>query len=122
MRGCLGETVGLGKFGEPSQGFDSRQEKVGSAAYGGEGGQPPDRFADGAIGDLEFQRAVLGADDRIAFVFQLVKVPVIHPYVLRKLELADEARANDGSRDAPLPSVVGRAVRAMRAVSKAAPD
>ena len=68
------------------------------------------------------KRAVLCADDRVALVAELVKIPIVHPDILRKLELADEACADHERRDAALLSVLGRAFGQRRPVGAAAPN
>ncbi len=107
---------------EVSKRLDAGQEEVGAASDGGEGRQPCDLLPDRPLRDLEFQRAVLLADDRIALVAEFVEIPVIDPHVLRELELADEARADHEGRDPALHAVLRRAFRQRRAVGGAAAD
>ena len=102
---------------EVSKRLDAREEEVGAASHGGEGRQAGDFFADRALGDFVFERAVLSANDRVAFVAELVKVPVVCPDVLRELELADEARADHESGDATLGPVFRSALRQVTAIS-----
>ena len=52
------------------------------------------------------------ADDRVALVAELVEILVVDPDILRELELADKARADDEGRDAALPAVVRLGLRA----------
>src|SRR5262245_18590689 len=73
--------------------LDAWEEEVGAASYRGEGWKPLDHLPNGSLGDLVFQRAVLGADDRIAFVAEFMKRPIIGPDVLSKLELPDKTGA-----------------------------
>ena len=91
---------------EISKRLDAGEEEVGAASHGGECRQARDFFADRALGNFVFERAVLVADDRVAFVTKLVKVPVVRPNVLRELELADEARADHESGDPTLDAVL----------------
>src|SRR6202040_846297 len=107
---------------EVSKGLDTREEEVGAAPHGGEGGQTGDFLSDRAFGDFVFERAILVADYRVAFVAELVKVPVVCPYVLCELELADEARADHESGDATLGPVFRSALRQVRAIGGAAAD
>jgi hypothetical protein len=74
-----------------SKRLEARHKKVGPTSDGREGWQTGDFLSDGALRDFVFERAILGADDRVAFVAELVKVPIICPNVLRELELSDEA-------------------------------
>ena len=64
----------------------------------------------------------MGADDGIAFVAEFVEVPVVYPDVLRELELADEARADDEGGDPALDSVVGSAFQQRRPIRRPSPD
>ena len=112
----------VGKCREISKRLDAGEEKVSAASHGGEGRQAGDLFADRTLGDFEFERAVLMADDRVALVAELVKIPVVHPDVLRELELPDEARADHESGNAALRAVLRRVLRQMRSVGGAAAD
>ena len=69
--------------------LDAGEEEVGAASHSREGRQASNFFADRTLGDFVFERAVLCADDRIALVTELMKIAVISPYILRKLELSD---------------------------------
>src|SRR6478609_996006 len=107
---------------EVSKRLDPGEKEVGAASYGGEGRQAGDFFADWALGDFVFERAVLIADDRVAFVAELVKIPVVRPNVLRELELSNEARADHECCDAALHAVLRGVLRQMRTVRGAATD
>ena len=61
------------------------------------------------------------ADDRVALVAELVKILVVGPDILGKLELADEARADHERCDAALCPSSGH-LRVRRAVSRTAAD
>src|SRR4029077_6304730 len=87
------------------------QEKIRAASDRREGRQTGDPLADRTPRDFEFQRAVLMADDRVAFIAELVKTPIVDPDILRELELADEARADHERRDTALLAIFGRAFR-----------
>ena len=89
---------------------------------GGERRKPCDLLADRPLGDLEFQRAVLVADDRVVLVAEFVEILVVGPDVLRELELADEARADDERGDAALHAVLGRVFGQGRPVGGPAAD
>ena len=52
------------------------------------------------------------ADDRVAFIAEFVKTPIVGPDILRELELADEARADHERRDTALLAVLARIPRA----------
>jgi hypothetical protein len=93
--------------------FDSREKKVGSAPHGGEGWQSGDFLADWTLGDFKFERTVLMADDRIAFITELVEVRPIRPNVLQELELTDKARAEHKRCDAALDSIFWCVIRQM---------
>src|SRR5262245_40340890 len=56
------------------------------------------------------------------FIAEFLKVTVIHPDVLVKLELADEARPDHESRYAALHAVLRRILRQRRAIGCAAAD
>src|ERR1700756_3835618 len=86
-----------GERGEVSEAVEAGEEEVGPAGERGEGGQPLEHLADGTLGDLVFQCAVLCSADGIPLVAQLVEVAVVDPHVLRELELAGEA-GGDGGR------------------------
>src|SRR6478609_8386954 len=79
---------------EVSKRLDTGKEEVGTATYGGECWKAGDLFSDGAFGDFEFERTVVVAYDWVALVAELMEVVVVHPHVLRKLELPDEARTD----------------------------
>src|ERR1700757_4179591 len=95
-----------GERGEVSEAVEAREEEVGPAGERGEGGQSLENLADGTLGDLVFQCAVLCSADWIPLVAQFVEVAVVDPHVLCELELADEAGADDERRDAPIRTVV----------------
>src|SRR3984957_16969494 len=101
---------------------EARKEKVRAASYCGEGRQSDDCLANGPFRYLELQRSVLRAYDRIAFVAELVEIPIVRPDVLRKFELPNKARADYERRDAALDAVVSLAVRQMRSIGRAAAD
>ena len=109
---CSARLIELAECGEISQRLEAGQEKVGAAPHGRECRQAGDLLADRPLRDLVFQRAVLVADDRVALVAELVEIPVVHPHVLRELELADQARADHERGDAALDAVVRRALPA----------
>ena len=98
---------------EVSKRLDAREKEVSAASHGGEGRQAGDFFADRTLGDFVFKRAILSADDRVAFIAELVKIPVVRPNVLRELELSNEARADHEGRNAALGPVLGGAFRQM---------
>src|SRR6266516_6425224 len=74
----------VGECREVSKRLDAGQQEVRATSHGGEGWQAVDFLADRPLGNIEFERAVLSADDRVAFVAEFVKVPVVHPDVLSK--------------------------------------
>ena len=92
--------------------FEAREKEVGAALHGREGRQAGDLFANRSFGNLDFERAVLRADDRIALVAQLVKITVVSPYVLRELELSDQACTDDERRYAAVGTIVRSVFRA----------
>src|SRR4051812_35652455 len=114
--------VSIGGCGEISKRFNAREKEVSAASHGGKCRQAGDLFPDRAFGDLEFKRAVLAADDRVPLVAELVKVSVVHPYVLGKLELPDQAGAEHECGYAALCTVLPRVLRQMRSVGSAAAD
>src|SRR5439155_13176666 len=62
----------------------------------------------------------LSADDRVALVTELVKVCVISPYILQKLELSDKACTDDESRYAAVGAIVWSVFRQRQTISSAA--
>ena len=114
--------AGVAKRREISKRLDAWKEEVGAAPHGGECRQAGDFFADWTLRDFEFERAVVIADDRVAFVAELVKVPVVHPDVLCELVLPDETCADHECGDATLHAVVRRILRQMGPVGGAATD
>src|ERR1700751_3927113 len=113
---------GIGERREVSERLDAGEKEVSPGCYGGEGRQAGDLSADGTFGDFEFEGAVVGADDRVTFVAEFVKVAIVHPHVLSKLVLPNEARADDECGDAALNAVVQRVLRQVRAIRGAAAD
>src|SRR6476620_9501193 len=101
---------------EVSKRLDAREKEVSAASHGGEGRQAGDFFADWPLGDFVFERAVLSADDRVAFVAELVEIPVIHPDVLCEFVLPNEACADHERGDAALRTVLRPVLRQMRSV------
>src|SRR5271163_3887851 len=84
---------------EIAERLQAGKEEVCAAPDCREGWQARDLLANWTLGHFEFQRAVLVADDRIAFVSEFVKVPVVRPDILRELELPDKAAADHKGRD-----------------------
>src|SRR5262245_39726428 len=109
----------IGQCREISKRLEPREEEVGTAPDGGERWQSDDLLSHWTFGDLELQRAVLGADDRIALVAEFVEISVVDPHILSELVLANQAGAEHERRDAPLHAVVGGTFRQVRAVSRA---
>src|SRR5262245_42630027 len=108
--------------GEILEPLEAGQEEIRAAAAGGERRQPLDRSLDRPLRNLVLERAVVGADERVALVAELVEVLVVDPDVLRELELPDQARAQHERGDAALDTVLRRACGQLRAVGAAAPD
>ena len=79
-----------------TKGLESGKKKVCTATNRRECRQTLDRLADRPLRNLELERAVLRADERITLVTKLMKTPIIDPHVLRKLELANETGAMNG--------------------------
>src|SRR3954453_10040100 len=105
-----------------SKRLDPREEEVSAASHGGEGRQTRNSFSYRTLGDLKFKRAVLVADERIAFVAELVKAPIVHPDVLGELELAYQAPADHEGGDAAFHVIVWCVLGQRRAISSAAAD
>src|SRR5258706_11214810 len=101
---------------------DAWQKEVSPASYRGESRQASDLFPNGPFGDGHIKRAVLGPEDGIALVPQLMKIRIIRPHIHRKLKLADKACATDERGDSSLDSVFGCALRQRRTVRPSAPD
>ena len=62
----------------------------------------------------------MSADDRVAFVTELVKVSVVCPDVLRELELSDKACTDDESCYAAVGAIVWSVFRQRQTISSAA--
>src|SRR5207249_3693646 len=104
---------------EIAKGLQARQKEIRSAPHGSESRQAGDFLPYRALRDLELQRPVLRADEGITLVAKFVKIPIIDPHVLRKLELADEAGATDKGSDPPFHTVLGHALGQRRAIGAA---
>ena len=105
-----------------SKRLEARQKEVSPAPDIRECRQPCDFLPNRALRDFVFQGTVLVAADRIALVAQFVKVPVVHPNVLRELELSNEARADNEGGDAALDTVLRSFCWQRRPVGAAAAD
>ena len=81
--------MGIAEGREIPKRFEAREKEVSAAFHCSEGRQAGDFLADGSFRNFELERAVLRADDRIALVAELMKITVVSPYILRKLELSD---------------------------------
>src|SRR3954463_7666653 len=79
-------------------------------------------LADRSFRNGDVERAVLIADDRVAFVPEFMKIRVVDPDVLCKLELPHEARTNHEGGNPSINSVLGRAVRQEGPIGCAAAD
>ena len=79
---------------EVSKRLDAREKEVGAPANGRKRGEPGNLSANRSLWNLEFECSVLSADDWVALITEFVKIPIVHPNVLRKLELPAQARAN----------------------------
>src|ERR1700722_1168334 len=102
--------------------LEAREKEIRAASQRGEGRQANDLLANGPLGNLELERSVVRANDRVALVAKLVEVPIIYPDVLRELELPDEACANDEGGDPALDPIVGRALGKGRPIRRPPPD
>ena len=110
----------VAKCRQVPQRFETGQEEVSSASYGGESRQSLYRFTDWSLRDLELQRPILRANERITLIAKFVKIPIIDPHVLRKLELAKQAGTSNESSDPPFNAILGLAFGQRRAVGAAA--
>src|ERR1043165_1419926 len=99
---------------EPTQRLQSREKEVRAAAHGRERREARDLSANRPLRNLEFERSVLRANDRIPLVPELVEVPVVDPDVLRKFVLPDEAPTDHERRDTPFLAIVRRTLREIR--------
>src|SRR5262245_22082594 len=71
--------------------LDAGEEKIRTSLDRGEGRHTRYLLADRPLRHREIECAVLVADERVSFVAQLVKIPIIDPDILRKLKLPHEA-------------------------------
>jgi hypothetical protein len=62
---------------EVSKRFKARKKKVRAPSHGGEGRLSGDFLADRTLRNLVFERAVRRADDRVAFITEIVEVLVV---------------------------------------------
>src|SRR6185437_5845325 len=92
----------IGECRKMSKRRNAGKEEVCAAPYGRKCRQAGDFFSYWTFGNFEFQRTVVIADDWVAFIAKLVKIPVIYPDVLREFVLPNEACADDKSGDAAL--------------------
>ena len=85
-------------------------------------GNPRIVFLIGRFRNLEFQRSIMIAADRIALIAEFMEIAVVDPDILSELELADQAGADHERRDAPFLAVVRRFLGKVRSVSRPAAD
>src|SRR5205807_3977235 len=71
---------------------------------------------------LEYQRAVVGADDRVALLAQLIDVPVIRPHILGERELPEDTGATHECSNATFHAVFRRAFGQRWSIGSAAPN
>src|SRR5947207_2864329 len=105
-----------------TQSLQTWQKEVRAALDGRKRWQPLNCFANRPLRDFEFERSVVGADDRVALIAKFVEVFVVYPYVLREFELSDQAPANHKRRDPALLAVLRRAFRQLWPIRGAAPN
>ena len=108
--------------GEKPQRPDTGQEEVRAAANRGERRQTAKPLANRPLGNRHVERAVVGADDRVSLVVEVLELRIVDPDVHREFELANQAGTADERGDAALHAVVRRALRQRRAVGAAAAD
>ena len=87
------------------------KKEVGSSSNGGEGRQTLEFLSNGPLRNRVVERAVLRSDEGIALVAEFLEVGIVHPYVHRELELANEAGTADKGRDAAFHAVFRCALR-----------
>ena len=102
--------------------FDARKEEVGTTLYGRESGQALYLSSDWSLRNCKVKRAILGADHRIVLIAQLVKIWIVCPNILHKLELSDETCADYERRDTAIGAVLRRAFRQSWTVRGSATD
>src|SRR4029079_2721344 len=112
----------IGKCRKMSKRRNPGEEEVCAAPYGRKCRQAGDFFSHRTLGNFEFPPTVVIADDGVAFISELVKIPVIYPDVLREFVLPNEACADDKSGDAALHSILRRVFGQIRSVGGAATD
>src|SRR5262245_47327728 len=107
------------KHREVTERPDAREKEVGAAFHRGKGRQTGDLLADRSLGNLEFERAVMCADDWIALVAELVKIAVVHPHVLGEFILADQTGADDERCDTSFDAILWRTLWKRRTIGGA---
>src|SRR5215831_15431453 len=94
--------------GEKSQGANSWQEEIGATSYSRECGKTLDLLSHRPLWNRHVKCPVLGADERIAFIAEVLESGIVRPNIHRKLELPDQAGAADERSNPPLHAVFRR--------------
>src|SRR5262249_27509126 len=108
--------------GEVLKRVDAWEEEVGPTLYGRESGETLYLLSDGTFWNCKVKRAVLSTDHRIALIAELVKIWIVYPNILHKLELPDEACADHERRNTAIDAVLRRAFRQTRSICGSATD
>src|SRR5687767_3109291 len=107
---------------EKAQPSNAWKEEIRSTAHGGERRESHELPAHGSLGNSQIERSVLRADDRVAFVLQLMEGRIVRPDDLRELELTDETCATDKGGNPAFNPNIGHVFWQMGTICAAATD
>jgi hypothetical protein len=111
-----------GESGQVLKRLNTWKEEVGAAPYGRKSGQALYLSSDWSLRNCKVKCAILGTDHRIMLIAQLVKIRIVCPNVLHKLELADEACTDDKRCNTAIGAVLRRAFRQRRSICGSTAD
>src|SRR3954468_13883755 len=102
------------------QSTDAGKKQIRTGSDRGERGNAGDLLLDWPRWNGQIERAILGADDRIALVVESLEVGIVGPHAHREFELTNQACASHERGNAAIHAVVRRALRQQRTVRAAA--
>src|SRR5262252_8651236 len=113
---------GFSRFCEVAKRLDSGQEEISAASDRGKRRYPPYLFLDGPLRNRQIVRTILGTEDGITLIPQLVEIRIIGPDIHGKLDLTDEAGTAHEGGNSPFYSVVRGTLWQRWTVSPSSPD